>query len=610
MKQCAFIFLILTFFVCTSSFAQSKKVSFKDPYGNIWNRWVIVEPQEGRTILSVYEDLNASNDQRATTQVVVARHVFSNLPSDKEITEKTKYYLKLKDLRLRGADYYKKNEIEIQTPRPLWVPVKNSWDLVDEKKFSDWYRANASTQMAKDAGIIFDCADFGLLGRWIFAHDNKLPIGNTLSGSGKLFGHFSESKNWSHLPTNSDWKKDERFKAALKYLFDSTYTRSIISDLYPTVIRKDFVAPGSIILTLRSDGTGHTQVILDVGVQTYCGTECITTLYGNQPSRDIAYFSLAHLGNHTEKTGGFLRWRWPVFKNNKWQLIAKTNMPGYSLEQYQHPEYGYDEFYSYVIEKLEFKAAPFFRARSLARSLYDDIRDRLEITALGSAHCHFQYCDPQGTLYDEYSTPSKDKRFREKRDQFLRLVAALTEPEKNELRSNYNYAIFEVQNYLSTFSNYIFNDNGISDQMSSDPSQAFSVRWGLKNLSQLENSIVDGWEFYKIMRTRLNLVYNAIYLCENGCDIGSAPIKALFTDTLDDSIRKLQIRFYGNYSAINDLEKAILQQNYLNNYLAEGCKENPDGECVAKDYILPEKGYLNKMTSNPTHSYSKRMGFE
>ena len=49
-----------------------------------------------------------------------------------------------------------------------------------------------NTQFNKSTGLFANCADVGLLFRWIYAREKSLPIANTLQGpSKKLFGHFS-----------------------------------------------------------------------------------------------------------------------------------------------------------------------------------------------------------------------------------------------------------------------------------------------------------------------------------------------------------------------------------------------------------------------------------
>jgi hypothetical protein len=593
MTKPALVFLIISLLFGQIIFAKSNRVTFIDPMGRTWIRWILTEQQNQRTTILVVEDLAKETSQRAVTQVVVDKISMANA-TDKEIREKIKFYRQLKDLKNRTVDYYRNRDFGKldKTPNPLWVPVKNEWSIDDEKNFSEWYRKNSSSEALSGLGLSFDCADYGILNRWIYAHDNKLPIANSLSGSGKLFGHFSESKIWSHLPTDADWKKDQRFKAAMRFLFDSTYTRSILGDLYPVKIDKEYVTPGTILLHLRSNNTGHTQVIHDVGMQVYCGAECITVLFGNEPARDIAYKSMASIKNETPTTGGILKWRWPQLKNGRWQLEEKKSMPGYSLDQYAHPELSYDEFNNYVMESLGFKVPAFKKAYSLSRSLAQDLVERTKNTALGTVYCHYQFCDPAGAVYDQYSTPSKDGRFREKRDQLLRLLSQLTFAEVEYLRSSFEYSLFQVEKSPS-ISEYIFNTKGISDIMSFDPSVSFADRWGIQNVDSFNSVALQTIAFSLVWGHRMLAVENAESTAE-----------------MDIGIKAMAVKVSETFSVLDNHQKSKIIKMANNLYLVTGCPQAPSNYCRATEYLFSGNNYIEKMTSDPAHSFNQRMGLE
>tara|TARA_B110001454_G_scaffold16145_2_gene14609 strand:+ start:22668 stop:24524 length:1857 start_codon:yes stop_codon:yes gene_type:complete len=614
----AIVFFVLSACLFISpAFAKQFQTQYTDPQGNKWQRWIILEEQDKRATLLVVENPMKDVSQRLTTQVVVEKSTLVNLTAG-QIQTKVNYFRYLKDLKTRSSSYYRAQENEVKlnkTPTPLWVPVKNDWTEVDENKFAAWFKKNASTTMAVGAGLEFDCADFGLLGRWIYAHDNKLPMMTSLAGSGKLFGHFSESKNWSNLPTNEDWKKDERFKAAMRYLFDSTYTHSIFNDLYPTKISKDYVTPGAIILTLRSGNTGHTQVVYDVGMQNYCGAECISVLYGNEPSREYAYKTQADIRYHEPAGGGFLRWRWPLLKNGKWQLTPKTSMPGYSLEQYGQSGMSFDEFNNYVYESLGFKVEPYKKAYSLANSLSHDLNDRMSITAQGTIFCYYQFCDPQGAVFDQYSTPSKDKRFREKRDQLLRLFDYLTPYEQSDLISTFKTDLFVGRNGVPvTAADYIFNANGISDRMSSDPSVSFEQRWGLENLNTRQSVLLKASFFLFVWRYRIEIVNNAIRICGDGvkpiCDPLSPDITKLSTSTMDASLRTAHKEVTEGFGKLSYSDRRFVTNASDRLQLHKGCEDNLYGYCSLSDYLFLGTTYVDKMSSKPIDSFRKRMGLD
>lgn len=613
MNSAGLSIIVYVLFICSTVFSETLKSRFRDPLGNDWQRWIVIEKQKEQTIVLVVEAPERISQQRFITQTIVSRRIFKSYQINK-IQEMVDHYVSLKDIENRSLRYYQEKEIQPQNkaPNPLWVPVKNSWSLDDELRYAEWYKANASPTATKGAGLEFDCADYGLLPRWIYAHDHKLPIANTLAGSGKLFGHFSESKYWSGLPTDSDWKKDERFKAAMRFLFASTYTRSIFNDLYPVQINRDFVTSGAVILILRPDNTGHTQVIYNIGMQAYCSAECITVLFGNEPSRDYAYLTQATISNHTEKSGGFMRWRWPILQNGKWQLVSKTNMPGYSLDQYQHQELSFDDYQAYISDSLGIKVPPYIRVRSLAQSLTYDLEFRMTTTALGVLFCHYQYCDPFGKIYEEFSTPNRDARFREKRNQLLRLWNLLTLSEQFSIQSEFNVPLFLNVVGLPSVSDYIFNVQSISDRMSSDPGVSFSKRWGIGNTDKLDLTMLEFNMFYRGWNFRQSQVAAAQDKCfpngENICDPNSEDVKRLSTSSLDLSLRTSFSVLKNLYSQLRYFEADQVNQVTRYAFFAEGCIENPDSTCSAYDYVFSGKDYIDQMSSDPTDTYLRRMG--
>lgn len=610
------VFFLLTIGIFSTAFSTTQKVTYIDPLGSHWQRWIIIEKQEQQNILLVVEKPAADSDQRQVSQVIVARIIFGK-GEKKKIQKIINHYLSKRDLRARPLSYYNDLRADPQeiTPRPLWEPIKNAWTVDDENKYAQWYKTTVTERMTVGSGLEFDCADYGLLMRWIYAHDNRLPIINSLAGSGELFGHFSESKKWSHLPTHPEWNKDERFKAAMRYLFASTYTRSIFNDLYPIKINKEFITPGSIILTLRPDNTGHTQVVLDVGLQNYCDTVCITVLFGNEPARDYSYKTQADIRYHNLKSGGFMRWRWPVYQNQKWELMATAEMPGYSLEQYEHANMSFDEYYNYIIESLDFDLTPAQKAYSLAKSLFNDLQQRVINTALGAIHCHYQYCDPAGLVFDQHSTPSRDKRFREKRDQLLRLVATLSSREQVNLRRRFKDSLLMPSGRLPLASDYIFNTNGISDKMSSDPSVSYAQRWGIDGSDSYDSALIEFSVFSATWIYRASMVDTAMTLCFDRdlkpiCDPDSLVIKNLSTLTLDTGLLVIYQRIENLYADLSYFYQLKLNSVARRFYFAVGCPENDEDYCTAEDYLFADNDFLFKMTADPTHIYQRRMGLQ
>ena len=142
--------------------------------------------------------------------------------------------------------------------------MTNTWTWDEEVKYGQWLHKTAAEDMLVGSGVLVDCADFAITLRWIYAHDHNLPAADQLAGSGELYGSWQSTRSWDRLPTNTDWKKDERFKAALRYLLLNSYTHSLQGDLYPVQINSEFVTFGTIYLTIFQQ-SGHTRTIFDIG---------------------------------------------------------------------------------------------------------------------------------------------------------------------------------------------------------------------------------------------------------------------------------------------------------------------------------------------------------
>jgi hypothetical protein len=232
----------------------------------------------------------------------------------------------------------------------IW-PVTRFWTEQAERDYAQWLQSHVSANMLFGTGLRADCADFAIALRWIYAHDHGLPAGNQLIISGRLFGSWQSTTSWDQLPTNSDWKKDLRFKAALNYLFQNSYTHSIFRDLYPVKINPLWVSPGVIYLTLRAHG-GHTRTLFNVESGKSCNDlrECLTIIYGNQPASERGYIRNFIPYRLNPNQGGFLRFRWPEKnQNGDWVLRPATAMPGYSTEQYSWGRDSYlKQFFSHM----------------------------------------------------------------------------------------------------------------------------------------------------------------------------------------------------------------------------------------------------------------------
>jgi hypothetical protein len=440
---------------------------------------------------------------------------------------------------------------------------------------------------------------------------------NTLSGSGKPFGQDSGRADWDQLPIDSSWRKNERFKAAVRYLLDNTYTKSLIRDLYPIEINRDFLTPGAVHLDIGPP-VHHAQVIKHVGLDKMCGgSECITVLYGNMPARDVSYLDIPDARGLKNGDGGFMRWRWPELTQGKWALRASEKMPGYSLEQFDQSKLDRIEYQEYLNTKLNLFIAPRDRAALIAERLNDYLFHRIELTAIGHVQCHLQFCDPQGALYDDLSTPSKDRRFRERRNEFLEILKSI--PESDPFWQELEELKIPVFDGLGvTIYDYLMNTDGISDQMSSDPSKGYSARWGLAD-DLRHRSLLTPTVFGNVWRFRFTEVSKALAVCQPDsgalkCDPNLAKIKQLSTARLDQGLRNLKRAFENEMrtadQAVLDLTAKIADDAYLPMFSGTSCPSGRDAYCTVFDYLLAGTNYIERMSSEPKDPLQRRMGLQ
>ena len=362
--------------------------------------------------------------------------------------------------------------------RPLWVAVKNQWTQADEDDYSSWIAQNANTDF-NSAGVNADCADVGLLFRWVYARNHKLPIANTLSGSGKLFGHFSSSADWDKLKEDPDWTKDERFKAALGYLFNNTYTRSIKNDLAPVQVISQFVRPGTIYLVLRKDGSGHTQTINHIDL-----TDGIFALWGDDPPSPKIFSSELDIENSGDEF--FASWRNTQFSQGTWTLIPAKSMPGYSLEIFQQSFDTAQELQDWIYSDINIVLSDEKVFDNLQQEVVDQFMRRQSWTEDGVEKCHYKSCDPRGSDYDNYDTTHRDARLRKTVADYFAYANKIG---LNDPTVTSSFGMFSAMNVTfsevtsSSFLEMMKNSRQM-DQFKADPRVSYAERWGVDPVAQ------------------------------------------------------------------------------------------------------------------------------
>lgn len=576
--------ILILFALC--SFAQAHAVT--------WKRHVLSEARNNNRVLLLVidEPINA----RLLPRVVLRQSFPRN---------------ELARAKSRAQHLKPASDILTPTDNPLW-PIDHPWTDQDEKDYDTWIHKIADVNFLVGGGVSVDCADYALALRWIYAHDHHLPAGQTLAAGKGLFGSWQSTVDWDKLPTDSDWKKDERFKAALRYLLNTTFTHTVFTDSYPVAITSDYVTPGTIFLTLDGD-SGHTRTIFSIGPSDQCqqSPDCILIIWGNEPAAEEGYITEFSPTRLNPDEGGFLRFRWPEPTPSGWQLRAPEQMRGYSSEQYAWSE---DEYLNLISERLSLWQTPEAKMKVTGDFTTHLLMERLLVTYQGYVVCSLVPCTPQDPIYVNYSTPVRDHAIARSIQSFqwaLRNVDPRSQAAQ-DFKAHYNFPMFNG----APFTVFDLLTTDINTQFNSEPSTDFFTRWGISALDNFPRTqaLVDLANFVWFSRERL--INQAQEVCfANGsptpnCDIRDPNVQLLATDRLDQGLRLLRQTYLDIYNKLTSAEQAkadlILQQRHD----ASGyCASNPDLSCSLYDYFRGPVDHWGAMTSSPDSPRQRRYGF-
>jgi hypothetical protein len=386
----------------------------------------------------------------------------------------------------------------------VWVDTQN-WDERWEDLYAEWVR----TQFNEDffvsgrwGNMATDCADAVYAPRVIFAYDNRLPF--VLPSTGQS----NRSTAFNHI-TNSD----QRVRAFLARVFQQTSTKTLPIDTYPIAIKREYLKPGAIwlrnshasenfIIRLFAGAnapSGHTEVVKDVtpsGVVYLIGSTVpikVRTL--------LTVSNLAYLPD--KQTLGFRRFIWP-------QNIGKPiNVnPGYSLEQFQMgvvQNYVNNEDGSQVAAGL--KTIQQFTKDVQARLAVEKESKEDYITRVTRELCAMLHLRKEvvqdaiayqkktggvcmrSDVYDNFSTPSRDKRIKLVLDQvfeaLFRAPIFVSAEKKVERISPFMQSCSSIK--LGNGQSLSIEEAlmGLArNRWSSDPNQTELARWGLEPASR------------------------------------------------------------------------------------------------------------------------------
>lgn len=489
------------------------------------------------------------------------------------------------------------------TPHPLWPHQKDHWEPSDEDLYEKWLQKNAVPTFLNGSGIVVDCADYAMALRWIFAYENGLPAAQTLAGSDVLFGSWQSTTEWDAFPSGADWRHDERFKAALKYLFDSTFTHSLQEDLYPVAINRQNVRAGALYLTL-AETSGHARTVLALGPDDRCQAKsCILVIWGNEPASEDGFISDADPYFVTQAQGGFMRFRWPEFVNGNWTLRDPQSMPGYSQEQYG---WNSADYFPNLNSNLSLWTNVEDQAEGLAQSFINAIKARQVAVNQGFYLCSIVPCDPHSDLQETYSTPVRDADIANYIQSVLGFMRFHGEnsPVSERVTRKLRISIFfpgHSLRYLDLLSNETWSKLG------SDPISTFQARWNFSFANVYDQIRILARVLHSNWQDRIDLVMQALDQCfQNGydgtviCHAQDQKISMLGTARLDQALR-LQKKWL--MESIRAQPGSVQRQirsdlSQFNSSISDRTLWN----------LIMTDADIDRMTSSPTDDYKQRFG--
>lgn len=580
------------------------------------------EHDDGIHLKFIVEDLDLRDDQTAISQWKVGEQ-FVSIQDATKTDEIAQAWWNLHPSAVTGVRL--RNKVlpgrlpmpPTPTPKPLWVPAKEEWSAEDEADYSEWIQKNTGESFSQGSGLLSDCADMGLLFRWVYAREKKLPIANTMGGSGKLFGHFSASSKWDKLKTDPDWKKDERFKAAMRYLYDHAYTGSIIDDLYPILVTPTYLNPGTVYMIIRPS-SGHTQTVYQVDDQG------IITEWGNEPSAETVYVTRIII--EYENTRGFMRWRNPRKINDagttRWVLISARSMPGYSREQFEQKfESGY-AYRDWIYMKLGLAIG--FRAelQNLVQSFQTHLQLRMKLTLDSITTCFLKPCDPSSADYENGSTPGRDRSLREVQSDFLKIIKnpKLTQGDIDQAMADLDR---EGELLFGTGLTYrsLLTDPERMKRFNSDPRVSFSERWGFApgSIDASAEYIVWANALYSTLVDRAQIVEYGYSYCGQGQKCTAQQLSEYSSKSYDDRLRAIyswmnrSVRFDQiSIEAQHALRKKFAETGlYYTQKMGSRCGEPGLEVCTLNRLIWDAGGSdrIQAFSSDPADSIEKRWGY-
>ncbi len=364
-----------------------------------------------------------------------------------------------------------------ESPDQVWEVGDRRWTAEEEYRFAKWVEGNITEDFFIRYKIPTDCADAVYAIRWIYARINHLPAAATKK-DGKLIGHWST--DWKHLPTHPEWYEDERFRAALFYLFPKTWTGTLPFDTYPVRISLDSVTPGTLFLLTESHTGIIARVILD-GSHAHPLQTWESALPVKIQKLTLRYFFSAR--PESKRSSGLVKFRWPVPENGEWKYLPAKEHPFYSEEQYASDFCkGYTDFVEAVARRIDpVNYAPMEKVGKVMGTITRLLKERVPIVLGGYQQCFDGDCPEGSELWEVHNTEGRDTTILLLMDHLAQVI------ESNHLDREMVKRLMEAipieisKTRLVTFY-HVFQSY---PWLSPHPEDSIEARWGLKKCEMI-----------------------------------------------------------------------------------------------------------------------------
>jgi hypothetical protein len=368
-----------------------------------------------------------------------------------------------------------------ESPDQIWEVGDRRWTVEEERGFEKWVEETITEDFFIRYDIPTDCADAVYAIRWIYARIAHLPAAAT-TRDGRRIGHWST--DWKHLPTHPEWEKDERFRAALLYLLQKTWTGTLPFDTYPVRISPDSVTPGTLFLEAESHTGMIGHVFLD-GSQAHPLQTWESELPVKVQKLSLRYFFSGK--PESRARSGLVKFRWPVSENGEWKYLPVEEHPFYSEEQYSAGFCdGYADFVEAVARRIDpTHYAPMEKMVKVMGTITRFLRERVPMVLAGYEQCHNGGCPETSELWEIHSTRGRDEMISSLMDHLSQIIESTDlDPERAkgvmeaisiDISENRSVTLYHVyQNHL---------------WFSSHPEDSIEARWGLKKCEMIRTGI-------------------------------------------------------------------------------------------------------------------------